>query len=244
LTENGDPLAYIQSRITQDKSIYLGYPWAMPNCPEEVQYKLFDDMFKFVKGKKPKEISYWLHSDWISQIEFFREKGFIKKIEGFALDFDIMETSELELPKNKFTHRLATEKDLDQLIELSLLDDNLKNFSKDFLYDYFTNKVLKDGHCVLVFEDNVAVCASAPLQQKNVIGEEYIILRFVATKPGFEKAWLTILKQIAKECVKINWNDKNPLRIFSGSNEKIFPMLKKLNPKICRTYDLYVYKEK
>lgn len=244
LTENGEPLAYIQSRITKDKAIYLGYPWAMPNCPAEVQDKLFTDMFKYVKEKKPKEISYWIHSDWARQIEFFKERGFTRKVKGYALDFNVLETSELKLPKNEFTHRLATENDIALLLELSQLDPDLNNFSEDFLLDYFKNKVLKDGHCVLVFQDNVVVCASAPLLQRNAIGEDYIVLRFIATKPGFENAWMTILKQIAIECVKNNWIDKGPLRFFSGSDEKMFSVLESFNPKKRRTYDLYVYGEK
>ena len=39
LTEDGKPLAYVTARDSGSEPgrTYIGYPWAMPNCPKEVQ---------------------------------------------------------------------------------------------------------------------------------------------------------------------------------------------------------------
>jgi hypothetical protein len=73
-------LAYIQARAGKDELFSLGYPWATPDCPVEVQEKLFDEMLSYIKLKNPKMIRYWLHDDWKNQMEFFNKKGF--KISG------------------------------------------------------------------------------------------------------------------------------------------------------------------
>lgn len=75
-SEEGQPLAYIQARAGKNGLFSLGYPWAAPNCPIDVQEKLFDEMFSFIKQKNPTMIRFWLHDDWKKQIEFFRKKGF------------------------------------------------------------------------------------------------------------------------------------------------------------------------
>ena len=38
LTEDGEPLAYVTARDSSSENgrTYIGYPWTMPDCPEEV----------------------------------------------------------------------------------------------------------------------------------------------------------------------------------------------------------------
>jgi hypothetical protein len=242
-TEEGEPLAYIQSRINQNKTISIGYPWAMPKCPSEVQEKIFDELFNYIKDKKkPKEINYWLFYKWREQIDFFERKGFSKKIEGYRYEFDVLETSKLDLLNNNhYRSRLATDDDLGLLLEVSLLDKDMNNagFTEKWLRSYFTEKVLKDGHCILVFKNDQIVCSSAPLRFKEN-NKEIIILRFTATKPGNEKAWLPLISHITQECLRIGWNDV-PLRVNTSSDSKIADILKTLNPKIKPSYHFYIY---
>lgn len=247
LTEDGKPLAYIQSRFTEDNKVSIGYPWGMPECPANVQEKLFDEMFSFIKGRKPKEINYWLYYRWEDQIKFFKKKGFVRKIEGIRYEFEINKTSEFELDESNFTSRLATEEDLDSLIEISLLDEEMGSagLTKNWLGKYFTEKVLPDGKCVVVFDrENQIVSASAPLKQHDQIEGDYIILRFAATRPGYEAAWPVLITQIAKTCVEVGWTDSGPLIVFSGSDsEKLLNVLKKLKPNKKPSYDLFVFNE-
>ena len=45
MTEDGKMLAYVQARdYPPEKEIHLGYPWAVSDCPEGVQDKLFDEL--------------------------------------------------------------------------------------------------------------------------------------------------------------------------------------------------------
>ena len=45
-------IAYVQARDYEEpKETHLGYPWALTDCPEEVQHKLFDEMLSYIKTR-------------------------------------------------------------------------------------------------------------------------------------------------------------------------------------------------
>ena len=54
LTEDGEPLAYVQATdsTSQVGKTHISYPWAMPSCPVEVQEKIFDDLLAYLKQRK------------------------------------------------------------------------------------------------------------------------------------------------------------------------------------------------
>ena len=68
--------------------------------------------------------------------------------------------------------------------------------------------------------------------------ESSIILRFTATKPGYEDAWPYLLVAIAKECIKAGWD--LPLDVNLEDESKVANILLKLKPKISVSYHLYV----
>ncbi|MFW9779603.1 MAG: hypothetical protein ACFFE8_12165 [Candidatus Heimdallarchaeota archaeon] len=244
-SEEGKPLAYIQARVSKDKNVLLGYPWAYPECPEKVQDILFDEMLAYVKKKEPKQISYWILDDWEKQIEFFKRKGFQLTTEGFCYDFEVKSLSSHTSEGVGHTVRIATPDDVDLLVELGSVDKEMKrHFSRTWLKDYFTNKVLRDGHCVLVFDrEDQIICSSAPLRWKDeATEEEYIMLRFTATRPGHENAWEPLVIAIAKECAAIGWTDL-PLRVYGEKNSVTDRILKKYNPKPVSCYNLYTMKQ-
>ena len=54
LTEDGKPLAYVTSRDSGSEigRTYIGYPWAMPDCPKEAQEKIFNELMDFLKERE------------------------------------------------------------------------------------------------------------------------------------------------------------------------------------------------
>lgn len=243
-TKDGTPLAYCQARRDDKKSIAIGYPWAVPECPTEVQEKIFDELFGYIKESKPKEISYWLKVTWQKQIDFFKRKGFVKTIQGLQFDFDVNVISQIKIPNEPFYSRLATNDDLNLLVEIAKVDRELKRvFTEEGLRNYFQDKVLKDGHCVLVFKGDLLVCASAPLREwPDKENDDYMIMRFLATRPGYEHALKKLVFEVATECVAIGWTDM-PLRIYGDSNTEIATILNELNPEIKPNYVKYVFNE-
>lgn len=243
--KEGKALAYCQARLEKKGSVAIGFPWAISECQPEVQEKLFDDISTYISQKKePKEFHYWIRHDWEHVIKFFLRKGFTREREGLIFDFNVLEVSKIVEEESPFTSRVATIDDLDLLVEITRIDKILKTFmTKEAMIDYFSNKVLADGHAVLIFKDKQIVCASAPLKNSDQENGDHILLRFTATRKGYETAWKSLIIEIAKECVssRPEWNN-NPLRVYVEAGSKQASIIKTLNPIIKPNYSYYILK--
>ncbi|MHA2405948.1 MAG: hypothetical protein ACXACH_04270, partial [Candidatus Hermodarchaeia archaeon] len=136
-TEKDEPLAYISASgsDSQPWTIGMGYPWALPGCPSNVQEKIFKDLVNYIKeNEKIHEIvtGVALTSKIADEhIRFFTEKGFTEKERVFfyALDYDVTEVSGWKLTKDirSLSSRVATKKDVNRLIEVCMSDPNTRN---------------------------------------------------------------------------------------------------------------------
>lgn len=232
LTEDGKPLAYVTSSTSQDEPWrgFIGYPWSLKECPAEIKDKIFDELLDHVYsmdgiqqirtgvviGSKTKK----------EQIKYFIEKGFVEseRYYTYTADLDIEKSSEekFEGKEAELTSRVATEKDIPKLVKLCLADPHLRRAFPDeeAFTTYFKDRVLKDGHCVMLFDDDKLVSASAPLRYKpdgNLLRgeEERYIMRFTAALPGYTYAWNRLVAEITKECKAAGMTDL-PLRSFFG----------------------------
>ncbi|MDO8124749.1 MAG: hypothetical protein Q6364_10265 [Candidatus Hermodarchaeota archaeon] len=258
-TEKDDPLAYISASGSESQpwTIGMGYPWSLHGCPSDVQGKLFKDLISYIKrNEKIQEITTgvaWSSKIAEEQIRFFKEKGFTEKERVFlyALDYDVTEVSGWKLTKDisAFSSRVATSKDVDRLIEVCQADSNVRNAfpTQEAWESYFKDRVLKDGHAVMVFKGDQVVAASAPLRLKPdgifLRGkEERIIMRFRAVRPGYQDAWKRLLIELAKEIVAAGWTDL-PLReaIFFSTNSLTASILAKQKPEVEETQLILSY---
>ncbi|PWI47164.1 hypothetical protein CEE45_13185 [Candidatus Heimdallarchaeota archaeon B3_Heim] len=240
-TDENKPLAYIQASQVSSKVFYLGYPWCTADCSPDVQNKLFSDMLVYLKSKNPDEIQYWIKTQWSKVREFFTERGFILKVKGLDYSFDIEKLSNQKLDdKTKYKSRLATTSDIDSLIELGRVDKELQEagLTEEFFQDYFKNKVLKDGHCIIISQESQDVCASAPLLDQPSSDKPRLVLRFTATRPGFEDSWPLLLTDIARECKMAGW-ERYPLHFNTEEGSEIAKTLVQFKPKITDNYSLF-----
>lgn len=228
LTEEGKPLAYITSRDSSSEPgrTYIGYPWTLLGAPDEVQSKLFDDLYAFLKKRKEtKELATTVvYTAKIAdkQLAFWEKKGFVEdeRLYRYVLDFDVKELRQWKLdPKLKaLTSKDATTKDLKHLYEISKADPTLAGEfqTEEARESYFKGRVLKDGHAVLLFDKDQVVAASAPLRiepdQLFLIGKEpRVIMRFTAIRPGYQFVWKRLVYEIAAKVEAAGWGDI-PLR--------------------------------
>ncbi|MFW9793855.1 MAG: hypothetical protein ACFFEE_06130 [Candidatus Thorarchaeota archaeon] len=224
LTEDGEPLAYVTARDSSsgEGRTYIGYPWKMPNCPEEVQLKIFNELLSYLENREEtNEIGTTIITRSNlrdKQEEFFQKRGFEheERIYTYILPLDVAETSKLEVPEKTSTlkSKVATEDDIDHLVEIFMADEGLRNqvADEEGAKSYFKDRVLQTGHAVLLFDGDKVVAATAPLRFQpdgnRVRGdEERIIMRFTAIRPGYDYTWTRLLIEMAKECKKAGWTD-------------------------------------
>ncbi len=232
LTEDGKPLAYITSSISDSEPgrAHIGYPWSLPDCSEETKDILFNELMSDLYSRDDvTEIrtGVVLNSKTKKdQIKYFMKRGFIEneRVFRYHADLDVVETSKkkIEGKSSEYKSKVATEDDVNTLVELCLSDDSINRAFPDAeaFGNYFRNRVLKDGHCVMLYDGDKVIAASAPLRHKPdgqfLSGdEERIIMRFTATSPGYSFVWDRLVAEIAKECKSAGWTDL-PIRAGFG----------------------------
>ncbi len=259
-SKEGEPLAYITSLISDSNlgRIHIGYPWSLPGCPGEVKDKLLSEMITYWKGQENTRIirtSVVLASKTKdTQIEFFEKRGFVldEIAYSFTKDFDIEKLSELEMsgPASSLKCQIANDEDIDTLIEVTKIDPYMSTaFPNDDAYvPYFKDRVLKDGHAVILYDGDTAVAASAPLLFKPdgriLLGEEErVIMRFTSIRPGYTYAWKRLLVEIAKEAKKAGWKEV-PIRSYFGFTAQgaVVQGLAEIQPELDAREIFFVYK--
>ncbi len=213
LTEDGRPLAYVQTRITTEPEprTWIGYPWAAPDCPPEVQEALWEETYQYIKERDLESVSErkvvmcCVQDPAGRHNAFARSKGFKEEDRASQYFIDVQKASQVECPP--FNRRIANENDLGLLIELAKVDTGLSQGfpDEDAMISYFRDRVLPDGHTVLLFDqDGQIVAAGAPL---HGYVEDGVLIRFAATRPGFESALKALLVEISKHCLDQGWSD-------------------------------------
>ena len=239
--EDGSPLAYIQTRVTEateqnKRRTWIGYPWAAEDCPE-VQEKLYSEMFEYVKQRDPEnEIVMGYISDCFTEpISFAKSKGFEIIDEAIQYAIDVKKASKIE--SQGFKVRIATIEDLDALIELCKSDPNLEDAfpNEEAWISYFKDRVLPDGHTILISKDDQLIGAGAPL--KGVV-EGGILIRFSAVRPGFEDARDALIVEISKHNVESGWQDYS-LLMYPGNQEDKIAMVEELEGTVFDTQILF-----
>ncbi|TFG26731.1 hypothetical protein EU528_13905 [Candidatus Thorarchaeota archaeon] len=223
LTKDRKPLAYVTARDSGSEPgrTYIGYPWTLPNCPEDVQLKIFDEMMSYLEAREETTSigTTVIEASKLcdTQKEFFSKRGFVEGDHVFVyrLPMDVVETSKLKVSTKAgaLKCKIASVDDLDAIVELSQQDEGLRSqMSIEAIKDYFTNRVLKEGPTVLLFDEDQIVAATAPLRFKpnnvRVMGDEdRIIMRFTAIRPGYNYVWSRLLVEMAKACKDVGWTD-------------------------------------
>lgn len=229
LTENGEPLAYVTARdsISEPGRTYIGYPWAMPDCPSEVQERIFEEHMKYLKKREEtNEIGSTVVVGAMiakEQLAYMESKGFVESdgLYRHNVDYDSKEVSKWKLTDDiaSLTVRSPTNDDIDLLVEVCQSDPNIRSAfpTVEAFQAYFKERVLKDGHASMIFDGDQIVAAGALLKiQPNRLSltgdEERVILRFLAIRPGYTHAWKRLMVELAKENKVAGWAEV-PIRV-------------------------------
>ncbi|MFX0183197.1 MAG: hypothetical protein ACFE95_08985 [Candidatus Hodarchaeota archaeon] len=248
LTEDGQLLAYVQTSewVARPGTYIISYPWALPECPPEVQGKIFDELFAWLKTTiHPQVIAgevVFNTPTTDERIKFFQRKGFIEKEHLFfnSVDLSLTEVANWQMNEElaSYNCRAGTIEDLYQLIEVCHADHYMRDVfpSVDEAKYFLESSFLKNKNNKIIIKDNQIVSAGVPIRRTVNSGEKYekeIVSLRSATQLEHPNAWKRLLIEIAKECLRSGW-DKLPLRIgclfFGYSMNAIF--LAKLQDKI------------
>ncbi|NHJ02702.1 MAG: hypothetical protein EAX86_11235 [Candidatus Heimdallarchaeota archaeon] len=232
--DEGTPLAYIQTRVTEsvdgEKRTYIGYPWGTKMCPQAVKEQLFEEVFNYIQKRDPDSqlvMGYWM-STWKEPIAFAKKKGFeiVDENPQFAIDVKKVPSD----VKSIYQSKMAIENDIPLLVDLIKSDPVVNKFfpHEQAIEKYFSERVIPDGHTFMIFRKELLVCAGAPLEGFSAEG---VLLRFSAQRPAHDNAWNYLIKVISQHFFEENWQDQ--LFIVSPSgNESRRQFLKEIGARI------------
>ena len=183
-------------------------------------------MILYIKAKYPdkKEIYLgYIDESFIDVVQFIKSQGFKPYDTDTYYSLDLDKLSSLE-PDQKFNYREATIKDLDLLVSLGL-KSNLKTSGEAWLRTYLKAKVLREGNCMILFDEQ-DIIGSTAIIDGYYDGKESLI-SFQAIKDCYKNIQKSLLIYLGRYL--LNKGLKLPLMVMINNNEDIdYQFIKKI----------------
>jgi hypothetical protein len=201
--EQGNPLAYIQATI-RPNNVFISYPWAVENCPKEVQAKLFDDMVHYIKEKNlTQPIVIGSEKAWIEVLEFIEARKFTEQNSVLRYSFKVDDLANIETPSVKT--RKAEQKDLHDLLELLKKEPAYENYfaSNEAAEEFFQGRI--ERGTFLIYDNEELISAGGTADE---VTDEGVYLQFTVTNVKKMDGWKALLVEIAKEYKEKGFGDR------------------------------------
>lgn len=224
LTEDGEAIAYITARPSRSQPgrTYIGYPWAKEECPEKAQIKIFNDLMEYLsEHEQTRQIGTTIvleekNSD--EQFKFFNEFGFREtEILGYyEYECNINEILKWKIDDDlvSLISRPIEESDVEDIVELIINDPYMSRaFSdKEGIIDYLRNRVISDGHSIVLLDDDEYIAASAIIQLKpdhplSRSDHDFAVPRFSVIKSGYKHVSKKLIYELAKCQKEAGWEN-------------------------------------
>jgi hypothetical protein len=201
--EQEKPLAFIQATI-RPNNVFISYPWAVENCPKEVQAKLFDDMVYYIKEKnltQPTVIG--SEKAWTEVLEFIKGRKFTEQNSVLRYSFKIDDLANIEVPN--FKTRKAEQKDIPDLLELLKKEPAYDNYfeSNEAAKEFFKGRIERGAF--LIFDNEKLISAGGTADE---VTDEGVYLQFTVTNVKKMDGWKVLLVSIAKRYKEKGFGDR------------------------------------
>ncbi|TFH31374.1 MAG: hypothetical protein E4G98_00170 [Promethearchaeota archaeon] len=232
--EQDEPVAYIQARDYPDrKEVHLGYPWSMPDCPLDVQKKMFSDLLTYLKTRDS-DLAIRSNTQNIPKfVEFVKTQGFIEdgKVIRFEINLNSIANAKADFSNLPYTLRKATMDDYDavKIAYFKALGDLARQDNENF--NTFVKQCIESGfmHLAIYNETIVGACTNTIPDAENIaLDDQNFGLQFFFTHIGEEKAISMLMRNAIEIAVREQWN-RDTIRIgFTDENSQEMDVLTKI----------------
>jgi hypothetical protein len=208
-SEDGTLLAYIQARdYPQLGEVHIGIPWAISECPLNVQEKLFDDLFDYMMERKS---DLKLKINVLNEekyLHFVKRKDFKRENEYLAFDLDATEGIDIDISKLGYSIREGTDADYKMMIDSFLInflngDEKQRPQAETYINNFKQQELfylaLNDGTLV------GSIGLSKPNEEIGVLQNQFFRFAPMFTIPDFEDSIIPLIKQTSEYVIKNNW---------------------------------------
>lgn len=198
-TSDNKPLAYIQTRVEQNnKRTFIGYPWALPDCPEDVQKKMFEDMLDYIKKRDTtnKIVIGNIQQNWPEVHNFIKKYNarIDNEFKTYALEVNKM----MKFENKGYSMKIAKVEDFDNLVELAKSEPNFDSaFADEQAMKNYLKEQITNNDVLLIYKDDLLVSAGALNSlEPNVNGN--LNIRFTATRGYKFDFWKAFVVELSK----------------------------------------------
>jgi hypothetical protein len=219
--QGNEPLAYVQARdYPQAKQIHIGRTWAMPNCPKDIQTKMYDDLLGYLKSRETDfQIKFNTTSD-DEAVAFATERGFKEEQKMVQFTIDLTSLAKFDFSTLTYSLRKAEESDFDGIVSCYL--KAIGHLGRDVnprLADMFKTKI-KEGYFTIVFEGDEMIGACAPrIPEENAaepgeflgVGPMFTLVNKVDALPFLMKSTIEKCQgqPWARDAIRVGFTDEN-----------------------------------
>jgi hypothetical protein len=239
-------VGYIHARVQEQvKEIVLSFPWTIPNTPTKVRDTLYNNIIQYFRDQS-KFTNFQLRVNPMSEpktnITFLLEHGFVIKNTWKELLLSLSSVANAKY-NPKFTSRLGSEDDIEDLIELTKKDGSYaKQLDTDGkIRDYLANEIIPTDHVTLVYDNNVLCAACAPKVGENRLIMDFAVFNDIKNQEPF----VPLFVELAKACVNSGYGKNKPILVYTDNmdtpvEEQEF--LQQFTPIQIKTLMHYCYK--
>ena len=171
--------------------MYIGYPWAIADCPAEIQPKLFSDLKNYLKKKFP-ERSYARMGFADNRIVPFHEFANMNHLERDLWEdeyyIDVEKFNPLDI--RDFSYREAVLSDIDQMVALALEDFEFygqeERLNAKQTKNYLQEDVFTFGNCVLLLKEDLIIGFVCPLRNKKWNNSLFTFIKCESLKKEYQ----------------------------------------------------------
>jgi hypothetical protein len=230
--KENNPLAYIQARDYENQGeVHVGFPWAFPDCPSEVQGILFDELLTYVKNR---DSSLKIKANTTSEenrINFVKKRGFKEEARTFQFEIDLDSISHSNLIKPNYKIQKAHSSDLDAIKQCYVKALGHLGRSDNEAFINLAKQRIKEGYTYLAFEGEelVGVCTNRLPNSENPPEQEIFLgLNLFFTLLGKENCMPNLMKNALEVSKKENWNKNFIQIVFTNENSNEMKILNQI----------------
>jgi len=227
--QGNEPLAYVQARdYPQQKEMHIGRTWAMPDCPKEVQTKMWDSLLTYLKTRDTDFKLKFNTTNNEEDVTFAKERGFKEEQRVVLFDFDLASIAKDDVSTLGYSLRIAEESDFEGIKTCYLKAvGHLGREINERLADMFKQKI-KEGYLSLVFEGDEMIGACAPRIPEGTAEPEFLGVGPMFTWVDKVGAIPLLFKNTIEKCHGQAWA-RDTIRVgFTDENAEEMAVLHKI----------------
>ncbi|MHA1975888.1 MAG: hypothetical protein ACW98I_03175 [Candidatus Hodarchaeales archaeon] len=240
-------VGYIHARVQEQvKEIVLSFPWTVPHTPAEVRDTLFQSIIQYFRDQV-KFTHFQIRVNPMVQpeanIKYLLKQGFNIKNTWKEL---LLSVSEVATGKydSKFSSRLGSEEDIDDLTNLIKQDGSLTKQldTLDKIKTYITEQILPTKHLILVYEDEILCAACTPKEEELRVIMDFAVFRHIKNQEPF----IPLFVELSKACIKSGYAKNKPILVYTDNMDTPAveqKFLKKFTPVKTKILMYYCYRK-